>query len=1596
MDENAAGATITAVSTENATETTVDNDHFEVADGNLKLRADSSLDFEAIEGGMLEVNITASGDGESATHTVTITVNDVNEAPMIAVADGETPDGMAASSTVDENVEGAILGAITLSDPDAGQMHTLTTSDDRFVTKQDAEGGWWLALADGVSLDHEAGATVMVTVTVTDDGDPAMSASTDVTITVNDVNEAPTVTGTVAPVTAESGEAIKAKPIDLLALFSDPDDGDAPVRYEMSGNPSWLKFSVEYGEDDDGNDTAHGIVSGEAPKTGADSDAAHKVTLTAADGDGEEASTSFYVIIDDGNDDITDVDFIDNDGNVAVEAEVDENDTMERVLGEIRVHDQDHPMHPNGTHDIQILKGNEDVHDIKAEVDDRFEVKWDAAGIPWLVKSAGKYLDAEKGSVDVIIRAVDKNGATKKVGTTTVFDGNVESQTVSIFVNDKNDAPKANPIGNWWVTAEEGQRASQVDKGEWLDFHLDTDGTDAAFTDPDSGDNLTYSLSGPSFLEIDAKSGRITNKEGGVPVRGRHKVTITATDPDGESAKSEFYLAVALSGEGTDATADEDNDVPDFRVTSSNEIYVENSITANLGMKQVATFTVTDDDNDLGHHPFALDSVRIVGVVSDRDGADDNDQPVGSYNQNEGYGAAFRLSKPVKNGDTWTYHVFVQDTNRSPMIDTTSVLNPDDVGDVEGIGEITITLSITDGRTTFTETIDIDIDDANDKPMAEVIGGAAGKNIVDGAEDYVFEQRETAKQILYIKLEDIWNDEDDDSDDLTFGASVDGAWIKILHGPAEWRDIEDGRDGDAGNEDDVVWNLADTATRESIAIGADADTPSPGEQVVIIEIDRVKNNGQDDKGSFTLTADDGNGGKNSKKYTITITDENLDPVSAVELSGSPREGATLRATFNDDKDPDLAGSAMPALVLYEWFRVPANDDGSIGTEPAEPFHVSTDNTYRLTQDDAGDFIRVKVKYYEVGVGENADQLVGFNTSSGATVLNQADTSRVVSNTPDKGTGHFTILTSEDTNEGLTVADNNNVRVTDGDYSTPGGVVGDDTLTISWEMSDNGRGGWKEVEGFGPEDGDQPTLTLEDGKGKWYRAVATYDADGLNVDADDRETESVYSNSIQASDLHATDAAPEPTISGGRFPGGTLSVNANMSGATVDVQWQEQASGLHWVDIPGATGSSLSLTQAHAGKVIRAVVSYQSKDADGVTAVVAVNATEDGAAISGGTDVTDPPVAVKNYNIEVSVDGTGHPATGDSNDAGHNLSHTETIDLSSLFQAPDGARLSFTAVTGQDASGLTGDGSPVGGTYVWEGGNSSGGVLVFEIQGQTGKLTFNSDVYRNHDGLGSGADQDGEGNVIKLNIDANSSEPDATINLRINVAPTGVEFADRTEDSVDPAAEGQARVNEQTAREAAPGSAGHLIATLDVQDENLRTHDFGTHVVDVDDPRFMVTISGNNARLGDDDEDGSTWDVRLKPGVKLDYEAENADGNPNIVLTFTVTDKGGLSTAPGAANAIKLTVVVEDDESDNVTQNPNNVPGLNDNEATDQDEREDNEAGSGGDDDTDGGSHPPPPGMSIGLIEDFVDNMNGFDQDLLEDFMLIIDDGIDIA
>ena len=158
--------------------------------------------------------------GNASTSVVTVEVTNVNEAPSISIADGETPDGMTAASTIYENAAGVPVGEILLSDPDAGDSHTLEVSDERFEAKQDDVGGWWVKLKDGESLDFESESEVTVTVTVTDAA--GLSASADVTVTATDVNESPSVTIT-------GGAPVPVLDVESSLTVAEERDGRGPA-----------------------------------------------------------------------------------------------------------------------------------------------------------------------------------------------------------------------------------------------------------------------------------------------------------------------------------------------------------------------------------------------------------------------------------------------------------------------------------------------------------------------------------------------------------------------------------------------------------------------------------------------------------------------------------------------------------------------------------------------------------------------------------------------------------------------------------------------------------------------------------------------------------------------------------------------------------------------------------------------------------------------------------------------------------------------------------------------------------------------------------------------------------------------------------------------------------------------------------------------------------------------------------------------------------------------------------------------------------------------------------------------------------------------
>ena len=163
---------------------------FEIDEDTGQLKTMAALDYEAPTSYMVTVSVTDGKDADMPTLTaavddtisVTITVTDVNEAPVFA-AETDT-------RTVDENtVAGVDIGApVVATDVDSGDTLTYTLSGPdaaSFAIVDDADGGGQLQTL--AALDFETKHDYEVTVTATDDGTGTLSDTIRVIITlIND------------------------------------------------------------------------------------------------------------------------------------------------------------------------------------------------------------------------------------------------------------------------------------------------------------------------------------------------------------------------------------------------------------------------------------------------------------------------------------------------------------------------------------------------------------------------------------------------------------------------------------------------------------------------------------------------------------------------------------------------------------------------------------------------------------------------------------------------------------------------------------------------------------------------------------------------------------------------------------------------------------------------------------------------------------------------------------------------------------------------------------------------------------------------------------------------------------------------------------------------------------------------------------------------------------------------------------------------------------------------------------------------------------------------------------------------------------------
>ena len=230
----------------------------------------------------------------SDSETITVTVNEVNVAPVL---------GAIGNQTVDEQVELTFTATATDADLAAdGLTFSLAGSVPAGASiTSDGVFTWTPTEAQGYG-------TYMFDVEVTDDGTPNLSDSETITVTVNPVNDAPTDIDLSTETIVENTDTSSGHAVGILS-GNDPDTGGpfGTLTFTIQGGADAGKFGV------DGSNNlilTDGVLDFESP-TDANGDGVYEVTIRVTDGGtpGLTYDEAFTVSVTDVNETPTDIDF---------------------------------------------------------------------------------------------------------------------------------------------------------------------------------------------------------------------------------------------------------------------------------------------------------------------------------------------------------------------------------------------------------------------------------------------------------------------------------------------------------------------------------------------------------------------------------------------------------------------------------------------------------------------------------------------------------------------------------------------------------------------------------------------------------------------------------------------------------------------------------------------------------------------------------------------------------------------------------------------------------------------------------------------------------------------------------------------------------------------------------------------------------------------------------------------------------------------------------------------------------------------------------------------------------------------------------------
>ena len=251
--------------------------------GDLTFKAAPDFETPGDQGGDNDYDliVTVNDGTNSAMQTITVTVTDVNEAPVIA----------AQTFSVTENaVAGTTVGTVAATDEDAGDNLTFSITagnvGNAFVINENTG-----VITVAGTIDHETTPTYTLTVQVSDDD---LSATATVTINVTNENDnSPVIT---SPATASVVENTTA----VLTVTATDADAGTTLTYSISGGTDRALFSI--------NRTSGGLAFAVAPDFeapgSADNNNVYEVEVMASDGTNSDTQTITITVTNDPSDDI--------------------------------------------------------------------------------------------------------------------------------------------------------------------------------------------------------------------------------------------------------------------------------------------------------------------------------------------------------------------------------------------------------------------------------------------------------------------------------------------------------------------------------------------------------------------------------------------------------------------------------------------------------------------------------------------------------------------------------------------------------------------------------------------------------------------------------------------------------------------------------------------------------------------------------------------------------------------------------------------------------------------------------------------------------------------------------------------------------------------------------------------------------------------------------------------------------------------------------------------------------------------------------------------------------------------------------------------